>query len=264
MGRQERLPPNLASARWLTLRGVDAAQGHQASCKVGCGRQRPHLPRPLPLPSGLSTPRASPQPLCSGATSLYPAGWLCQECLAGPARLASSPSGGCPSPGPGAEETHWVGNQRDKRSNSVRKGRRTQPCPAAPKACTEDPHPAPAARSQEPRASPGGHTFGGHSLVQQAVVLLVGQARRQATDEQGDAGRHGLALGHVEACLAHLPQGRLQGWGGAECGGAQCQAPPHASRRGPGETPGRTAAGSSFHPSESSGSVLKTPPSRNR
>lgn len=126
------------------------AQGRQASCKVGCGRQgqRPHRPRPLS--PGLSTPRAGPQPLCSGATSLYPAGAAILGVPSSAGEAGQQPLGDCPSLGPGAEETHQVGNHHDKRGNSGGEGRRTQPCPAAPRARSEDPHPA--SRSQEPGA----------------------------------------------------------------------------------------------------------------
>lgn len=46
--------------------------------------------------------------------------------------------------------------------------------------------------------------------MQQAAILLRGQARWQATHKQGDMGGHSPALNHVESCLAGLPQGCLQ------------------------------------------------------
>lgn len=81
------------------------------------------------------------------------------------------------------------------------------------------PHPA-----RRP-ASPGRCTFAGDSLIQQTAVLLGGQARRQTTHKQRDAWGQRPALSHVEPCLAHLPQGHLQG-GDTE--------------RSPGDTPTRS------------------------
>lgn len=61
-----------------------------------------------------------------------------------------------------------------------------------------------------------GHTFGGHGLMQQVAVILGGQARWQATHEQGDTWGRGPGLGHVEPRLAHLAHRSLreeQEWG---------------------------------------------------
>lgn len=59
--------------------------------------------------------------------------------------------------------------------------------------------------------SPGRCTFAGDSLIQQTAVLLGGKARRQTAHKQRDARGQRPALSHVESCLAHLPQGHLQG-----------------------------------------------------
>lgn len=94
------------------------------------------------------------------------------------------------------------------------------------------------ASSRWPQVRPRSHTFGGHSFVQQAAVLLGRQARRQAADKQADMWGHSPALSHIEPRLAHLPQGCLQGGGGTLSGalGDSTPAPsppPSSSRKGP-------------------------------
>lgn len=91
------------------------------------------------------------------------------------------------------------------------------------------PDPAP---SQQPTASHGGHTFGSHGLMQQAAVLLGGQAGRQAANKQGDVRGYIPALCHVEPRLAHLSHGHLQGegrgrWAGENGTTAPGPLPPH-------------------------------------
>lgn len=73
-----------------------------------------------------------------------------------------------------------------------------------------------------------GHTFGGHGLMQQVAVILGGQARWQATHEQGDMWDHGPGLGHAEPRLAHLAHRCLQEeqeWG--MLGSSASNAPPN-------------------------------------
>lgn len=80
-----------------------------------------------------------------------------------------------------------------------------------------------------------GHTFSGHGLMQQAAVILGGQARWQATHEQGDSWGHGPGLSHVEPHLIHLAHRCLQEeqeWGMLGSSASNTPPNPHLALQG--------------------------------